>query len=219
MSEASLGVAMIDSETDKDEAFLIHKHALELSESPVGGMANGSVLADIGNCALNLGNTELAQRLFERALVHPSFFRIIFKPYNLLGLARIARQRRELDAAQDYINQARYIADTTSMLPVQAAVALEQGLLSAARGRPFCRGALVCRRRDARPIHEPPPACSSSAGRHRDESGRPGLDGSSRAGTLTGTRDSSKHRKFHFGCRITPHYLNARLAQIAKHFA
>ncbi len=134
ISEATLGIAMIDSETDINEALAIHRHALELSESPVGGMANGSAWSEIAGCALNLGNTELAQSLYQRALVHPSFFRQMLKPYNLLGLARIARQGLEFDAAQRYIDQARDIADATSIRPIQAAVALEQGLLLAARG-------------------------------------------------------------------------------------
>lgn len=134
MSESKLGVAMIDSYQDRDAALELHRHALELSESPVGGMGNGSAWADLAGCALNLGNNELAERLFRRALDHPSFFRLMFKPHNLLGLSRIARERHDLDSAQNYLDRAKEIADTTDMRPVQAAVALEQGLLAAARG-------------------------------------------------------------------------------------
>jgi hypothetical protein len=67
-------------------------------------------------------------------LDHPSFLRLVFKPRNLLGLAEIARRRHDLAKAQDFVDQARKIADDTLMRPFQAEVALAQGQLAAARG-------------------------------------------------------------------------------------
>jgi tetratricopeptide (TPR) repeat protein len=134
MTEAELGSVMIDAGADKETALALHKHALALSESPVGGMANGVAWADIGWCAVNLGNLDLAQKLFTRALEHPSFFRVVMKPRNWLGLAQLARERGEFDAAQNYIAQAREMADTAAMKPYQAMTALAAGQLELARG-------------------------------------------------------------------------------------
>lgn len=133
MSEATLGRVMLDVGMDKATALAYHTHALELSESPVGGMANSTAWADIGTCALNLGNTVLAKNLFERALVHPSFFRLVFKPQNLLGLARIAQEQGDYAVARNYVAEAGSLADEAVMRPTQAAVALARGQLDAAQ--------------------------------------------------------------------------------------
>ena len=47
---------MLDAGLDRQTALTYHQHALSLSETGVGGMANGGAWADIGWCALNLGN-------------------------------------------------------------------------------------------------------------------------------------------------------------------
>jgi tetratricopeptide (TPR) repeat protein len=134
MAEAGLGSAMLAAGADRNIALAYHKHALESSESPVAGMSNGAAWADIGTCALNLGNVELAQSLFERALDYPSFFRLVMKPRSLLGIAEIALQRGNFEAAQERINEARVTTDETGMRPYQPLIALANGNLNAARG-------------------------------------------------------------------------------------
>ena len=140
MSEAELGSVLIDAGADKTTALELHKHALALSETPIGGMANGVAWADIGWCALNLGNLETARNLFERALTYPSFFRVVMKPRSLYGLAHIAQTRGDFDAAQQYLDAARAMADETAMQPFQAMLALAAGNLEVARGN--CERAL-----------------------------------------------------------------------------
>jgi class 3 adenylate cyclase/tetratricopeptide (TPR) repeat protein len=134
MSKAPLGSVMLEAGMDRASALAYHKDALALSESPVGGMSNGGAWADIGWCAVNLGDFELAQKLFERALDFASFFRLVMRPRNLLGLAELAKRRGDFDAAQKYIDQARALADEHAMRPYQALVALAEGQLDAARG-------------------------------------------------------------------------------------
>ena len=112
---------MLEANFDRDTALEYHNHALGLSDSPIGGMANGGAWADIGSGALNLGNYELAQSLLERALTYPSFYRIIMKPRSLLGLAELAQRRSDFDVAQGYITQARTLADESGMKPFQGA--------------------------------------------------------------------------------------------------
>jgi class 3 adenylate cyclase len=135
MSEASLGGVMFDAGLDRQTALMYHQHALSLSETGVGGMANGGAWADIGWCALNLGNVAAAQDLFQRALVYPSFYRLVMRPRNLLGLAEIALRRGDFETAQNYIQEAHTLADETKMMPYLAIIALAQGRLNAAEGK------------------------------------------------------------------------------------
>lgn len=136
MSEATLGSVLLDIGADRETALGYHQHALGLSESPVGGMANGGAWADIGWCALQLGNVKVAESLFTRALNHPSFYRIVMKPRSWLGLAELAIRRGDYDAAQEWINQARALSTETQMQPFEAAVTLSQAELYAAQGQP-----------------------------------------------------------------------------------
>lgn len=134
MAEATLGGVMFEDGADQERARRYHEHALELSESPVGGMANGAAWADIGWCAMDRGNLKQAQSLFERALTYPSFFRIVMRPRNLLGLSKLAQIRRDFDTAQTHLDEARTLSDEMGIRPYQAIVALAQGELDAARG-------------------------------------------------------------------------------------
>ncbi|MBI4675455.1 MAG: hypothetical protein HY741_27740 [Chloroflexi bacterium] len=134
MSEATLGSVMLEGAFPREAALNYHKHALALSSSPVGGMSNGSAWADMGWCALNLGNLDLAHKLFEGALTYPSFFRLVMRPRNLLGLAELAKLRGDFETAQKRIDEARALAEEKAMRPFQAIIALADGKLQAARG-------------------------------------------------------------------------------------
>lgn len=134
MGDASLAHLLLELGTDTETALGYQNHALALAETPVGGMANGGVWADIGGSAAQVGNRELAQDLFERALTYPSFFRLIMKPRNLLGLAQLAHVRGDLEIAEGYIDQAREIVAATRMQPFEPLITLAEGNLQAARG-------------------------------------------------------------------------------------
>ena len=134
MSEASLGSVMVEAGMEPETAQAYHQHARELATSMVGGMSNGSAYADIGESALWLGDFDLANKMFEDALSFPSFFRLVMRPRNLLGLAELARIRGEYDAAQKYLDEARSTAEENAIRPYQALVALADGKLHAARG-------------------------------------------------------------------------------------
>ncbi|TAH48094.1 MAG: hypothetical protein EYC68_22330 [Chloroflexota bacterium] len=134
MTKAPLGSVMIEARIDRTRALALHKEALELSNNPIAGMVNGAAWADIGWCALNLGDAALAEKLFGGALEYPSFFRLLMRPRNLLGLAELAERRGEFDDAQKYIDQARAFADEKALLPFQPLAALQDGKLQAARG-------------------------------------------------------------------------------------
>lgn len=134
MAEAPLGSVLFESGVDRERALALHKDALTLSNNPIAGMVNSAAWADIGWRAMILGDVELAQRLFSGALEYPSFFRVLMRPRNLLGLAQLAQGRGDFAAADKYIAEAREISDARVMKPFQAMVALAQGALESARG-------------------------------------------------------------------------------------
>jgi len=134
MAKAPLGSVMIDAGMDRAHALALHKDALELTSNPIAGMVNGAAWADIGWCAVNLGDIALAEKLFAGALDYPSFFRLVMKPRSLLGLAHIAQIHGEFETAQTYIEQARALVNEAAMLPYQPLVSLADGKLHAARG-------------------------------------------------------------------------------------
>jgi len=133
MSEAPLACVMLDGGIEREMALKHRDHALELTNNPIGGMVNGAAWADIGWSALKLGDSALAEKLFTGALDYPSFFRLLMRPRNLLGLAEISKQHGDFDAAQKYIDQARALVDEKQMHPYQALTALEAGKLELTR--------------------------------------------------------------------------------------
>lgn len=134
MSEAPLGSMLLDSAMDEANGLKFRGHALKLSNDAVAGMVNGAAWADIGWSALKLGDVELAEKLFTGALDYPSFFRLLMRPRNLLGLAELAKRRADFDTAQKYIDEARTLADEKQMRPFQPVIALADGQLQAAQG-------------------------------------------------------------------------------------
>ncbi len=134
MAKAPLSGVMLAGAIELERALEYREQALELSKNMVGGMVNGAAWADIGWSALQRGELELAEQLFTGALDYPSFFRLLMRPRNLLGLAEIAKQRGNFDAAQTLIDEARALTEEKGMLPYQPFVALQDGQLQAARG-------------------------------------------------------------------------------------
>lgn len=134
LAKAPLGSVMIEAALNEQDALALQNQALELGESPMGAMVNAASWADIGWSAIRLGNDELAQKLFERALDFPSLFRLFMRPRNLLGLAELATRRGDFEIAQKYVEEARQIADERVIRPFQTIVALADGKLQAARG-------------------------------------------------------------------------------------
>ena len=133
MAEAPLGSMMLESGMDDENGQKYRDHALKLTNDPVAGMVNGAAWADIGWSALERGDVELAEKLFAGALDYPSFFRLLMRPRNLLGLAELAKRRGDFDAAQKYIQEARALADEKAIKPYQAHTALAAAQLHAAR--------------------------------------------------------------------------------------
>ena len=63
-----------------DKIALFHQHALRLLEQPGGLMGGGTAWADLGWCAMSLGDEEIAGESFEKGLHSPTMFMLLEKP-------------------------------------------------------------------------------------------------------------------------------------------
>jgi tetratricopeptide (TPR) repeat protein len=83
-----------------DEVARFHQHAHRLLENPVGAMGGGTAWADLGWCALTLGDPEIAAQSFEKGLDYPTLFMRVERPRYLAGMALVELSRGHTAEAQ-----------------------------------------------------------------------------------------------------------------------
>ena len=85
---SALGVAYLDiSDTLTDRVTGYHAEALEIIETPLGAAMGAMNWADIGFCAMTLGNLESAEGYFEKGLSTPTSLIHMVRPRLLVGKA------------------------------------------------------------------------------------------------------------------------------------
>ena len=89
-----------------EDVHKFHHHALKLFENPMTGMGGASPWADMGWCALTIGDTAMAEQLFHRGVNEPSMFMQLEHPRFLVGLALLAAQSGETEKAGKLVEQA-----------------------------------------------------------------------------------------------------------------
>ncbi len=93
----------------------MHRQALQLLEHPMG-LAGGSVAwADLGECALLVGQLDPAREMFEKGLAAHTPFMYLQRPRLLLDLARVDLETHDEDAARQHITAARSFIDEHQM--------------------------------------------------------------------------------------------------------
>ncbi|HLF89261.1 MAG TPA: adenylate/guanylate cyclase domain-containing protein [Anaerolineales bacterium] len=117
-----------------DKAVEYHLHVLDMMDNPMAALGGGTVYADAGLCALQIGKTDLAEKLLQKGLESPSLFQLLETPRYLAGLALIAMERGNLDKAAEKIAEARAYAYERGMKSHYPFIFLNQGKISAARG-------------------------------------------------------------------------------------
>ncbi len=90
-------------------------HALSLLESPMTAMGGGTVWANLGWCALSLGDLEIAAESFEKGLQIPSMFMLVERPRYLSGSALLASRQDRHDEALALADEACDYAVERSM--------------------------------------------------------------------------------------------------------
>jgi class 3 adenylate cyclase/tetratricopeptide (TPR) repeat protein len=119
--------------TDKIAEF--HLHALRLLESPIGRMTGGLAWADLGLCAIELGDLEIARDALDKGLHVPNMFSRIERPRHLGGTALLACTQGELEEAVSLADEAREYAEARQLRQHYPLTALIQGKVRAAAGQ------------------------------------------------------------------------------------
>ncbi len=111
-----------------------HRHALRLLESPMTTMGGGTAWADLGWCAMALGDMAIANESFAKGMNYPSMFSLLEKPRYLAGSALLASHDGRLDAALRLAEEACAYAEERRMRHLYPLVRLVSGHVQAACG-------------------------------------------------------------------------------------
>jgi tetratricopeptide (TPR) repeat protein len=124
MPMCTLGSVLLEiSDEFIDEVAKIHTQALQLLELPGGEMAGGTAWADLGFCALTLGDVDRALGFFEKGLTTPTPYMLLQRPRFLIGLAQVAIHRGNLEEAARHLDDARRFAEERTMINLYPQIA------------------------------------------------------------------------------------------------
>jgi len=143
--------------TDKIAEF--HRYALRLLETPTGKIGGGNAWADLGWCAMTLGDVELADELFTLGMTYPTMMMRVERPRYLSGLALIRLRQGDEPAARQLVAEALAFAEDHGMKNYEPLVRLTLGRVLAAGGQHeaalenFERSAQAAQTLRLRPIH------------------------------------------------------------------
>jgi predicted ATPase len=131
----SLGLSYLEiSPQFMDKISDVHLHALRLLEAPGGTAGGGSAWADMGWCALTIGDLEMAAACFEKGLHEPSVFILVERPRYLAGSALVASKQGRRDDALMLVEEACAYTEKRSMRHLYPLMRLAAGQIHAAWG-------------------------------------------------------------------------------------
>ncbi len=122
------------SEQYADKARELHTQTLKAMENPMAASAASSALADLGSCALAIGNVETATQMFNNGLARPTIMGLLEKPRYLIGLAYAALAQEQLDDAAKNIQAARSYIEEHAMAYLEPSLDWADAEISVARG-------------------------------------------------------------------------------------
>jgi predicted ATPase/class 3 adenylate cyclase len=130
-----LGSVCLDiSEKLADKVVKLHTQALEILRTPTGAPAGGSGWADLGFCALELGEVERAGEYFQNGLNSPSIQMYEQRPRMLAGAGLAALARNRPDDAAKLLKEARQYAEERCMKFIYPLINIAEAKVSAAGG-------------------------------------------------------------------------------------
>jgi tetratricopeptide (TPR) repeat protein len=118
-----------------DQVAQFHRHALRLLETPVGAIGGGAAWADLGWCALTLGDLEVAAEVFTKGLNYPTMMMNMEKPRYLAGMGLLHALRGEDEPAGRLALEACAFTEQYGLRHLVPLVRLTHGRVLAAAGR------------------------------------------------------------------------------------
>lgn len=116
------------------KATSVHAEALRLIDLPGGAIAGGVGWAELGFCALAMGEIETADEFFEKGITTPSPQMLLNRPKYLVGRALVASNRGEYEEASTFLSEARNFIEERGMRHFIPLITLAEAQISADRG-------------------------------------------------------------------------------------
>ncbi|MBI5028897.1 MAG: AAA family ATPase [Chloroflexi bacterium] len=98
-----------------DRTLELHTFALGQLENPMAAAGSASAFADLGFCALAIGNLDKATELFQNGLTRPTIMALLERPRFFIGQALIALKQNCLDDTRQHMQEARAYVDDHAM--------------------------------------------------------------------------------------------------------
>lgn len=121
-----------DQFIDKISEF--HLHALRLLESPAAALTGGVAWADLGYCAIALGDLKVAEEATQKGLNYPNMFMHLERPRHLADAALLESMRGEHEEAVKLAQQASEFARERGMRHLYPFTDLIKGRVLVAKG-------------------------------------------------------------------------------------
>jgi predicted ATPase/class 3 adenylate cyclase len=133
----SLGMIYLEiSPSFHEKTVDLHRHALRLLENPMGTMTGGLPWADLGLCAVMIGDLPLAQTVIETCLSTPNTYALLERPRHLAASAQIAGAEGDWQEARRLAAEARTFAETRGLRHHIPLTALVEGQVNVQAGEP-----------------------------------------------------------------------------------
>ena len=131
-----LGTAYLDVGADyADRGSELHAQAMEVMEHPMGTVMGAMIWADLGFCAMAMGEFERAEHMFHKGLTVSTATKFPAKPPLLIGSAFLELGRDNRDQAAKLVEEAREFVEDRQMKHFFPLIALAEAQVTAAEGK------------------------------------------------------------------------------------
>lgn len=130
---ATLGSIELDISPERVSATeQLHVQTLEALEKPLGTAMGAMAWAEVGFCALNLGDAAQAKEMFDKGLTISTATKNLSKPQLLMGQGMLQMMDGDIESALATIEEAESFAQSTRMMHYTPFFGLMRGMMQGA---------------------------------------------------------------------------------------
>lgn len=132
---SALGTAHLDIGGNyREQGSKFHTQALEVMENPSGSVMGSMIWADIGFCAMAMGEVERANDMFQKGLTESTAMKLLARPTLPVGAAFLELGRGNGGEGAKLVQEAREFVEERQMKHFFPLIALAEGQASATEG-------------------------------------------------------------------------------------